>query len=81
MECARKVTTSLKTLQKKFCAVPVSQFAVPIDIADMESQKLLVVELPISLKIKETLSESSEDVFRFRDRFIIVQAAEPNPSK
>ena len=79
LECARKVTTNLKTLQKKFGTVPFSQSAVSIDIADME--KLLVAELPISLKCKETLSESSEDVFRFRDRFIIVQAAEPNPSK
>ena len=79
LECARKVTTNLKTLQTKFGTVPFSQSAVSIDIADME--KLLVAELPISLKCKETLSESSKDVFRFRDRFIIVQAAEPNPSK
>ena len=60
LECARKVTTNLKTLQKKFGTVPFSQSAVSIDIADME--KLLVAELPISLKCKETLSESSEDL-------------------
>ena len=76
MKCAKKVTFGMKPLQKKFGAVPFSKSAVSFDIAEME--KLLVAELPISLKCKETFSESSEEVFSFSDRFIIVQGAEPN---
>ena len=78
MECAKKVASSMKTLQKKCGAVPSSQSAVSIDIADIE--KLLVAELPISLKCKETFSECPDEVFSFSDHFIIVQGAEPNPS-
>ena len=78
LECARKVATSMTTLQKKFGAVPFSQSAVSIDIADME--KLLVAELPVSLKCKKTFSECPDEVFRCSDQFIIVQGAEPNRS-
>ena len=54
MQCT-DVSTNIKKLHEEFSLVPLSHCAVATDLAVIEKQ--LVVELPISIKCKESISD------------------------
>ena len=75
MKCA-DVTTSMRELHKDMGGT--EQFfhsAVAADLVQIEL--LLLAELPVSLRVKETLFSELSDVFRFNQSNFLIVSANP----
>ena len=65
MQCT-DVSTSIKELHEEFSLVPFSHCVVATDLAVIAIEKQLVVELPVSLMFKESISDyygNSSEIF------------------